>query len=373
MEENTKGKFTIIILTIIIFLIIALLGVLMVNFIYNYKDEEVSEEPVQSNFLVDKVISSDRQNNTKIGISDKIKETPTGTKGPTEKKVQEVANNNYHYNQIDDTAKIIYNKLNDSIEEMKSGTYDVNFGKKFNDLLHEPKGKDDLNKAYQEAIDAIMLDYPEYFFINVEKLIMTVSSTTINGKTTYEVSIGDGEESYLEDGFSNKSDVDVAIRAVRNFRYQALVGGSAHKIALEAHNWLINGIEYDETLNEPNIRNIYGALSSKKAVCEGYAKSFKYIMDAANIPCIVVIGKGINSTGQTESHAWNYVKIDGVWYGVDVTWDDPILVGGGRLPDKERYRYFLKGKSMLANHIATGIASQTGIAFKYPELGEDFK
>lgn len=374
MEEDKKGKFTIIVLIVIIFLIIGLLGVLLLNVISELKnDEEDTDLAQSSDFSFQKVIEFAKNNNISGESSALIQKTPEGAAAPTEKKVQEVANNNYHYSQIDDTAKTIYDKLNDNIEEMKSGTYDVKFGKQFNSLLHEAKGKENLNKSYQEAIDALMLDYPEYFFINVEKLIMTVSSTTVNNTTTYEVTIGHNDESYLSDGFSNKNDVDVAIRAVRNFRYQASVGGDDYKIVLNAHDWLINSMEYDQTLSEDNIRNIYGALANKKAVCEGYAKAFKYIMDGANIPCIVAVGNGINASGKTESHAWNYVKVNGVWYAIDVTWDDPILIGGGKLPDKDRYRYFLKGKSFLDNHFPTGLASETGIAFTYPELGNDYK
>lgn len=50
--------------------------------------------------------------------------------------------------------------------------------------------------------------------------------------------------------------------------------------------------------------------------CEGYARAFKLICDQIGLPCIVVSGDG---------HMWNYVQNeDGVWYAVDVTWDDPV-------------------------------------------------
>ena len=71
-----------------------------------------------------------------------------------------------------------------------------------------------------------------------------------------------------------------------------------------------------------DIHNIYGALYNKKVVCEGYARTFKYILDGLGIENVLVSGTGTNSSGVTESHAWNYVKIDEKWYGVDVTWDD---------------------------------------------------
>lgn len=75
-----------------------------------------------------------------------------------------------------------------------------------------------------------------------------------------------------------------------------------------------------------------GVLLKKKAVCQGYAETFQLFMDALNIPCKIVTG-----TGNGGGHAWNMVKVDGKWYHIDVTWDDPV-------PDEKgyvRYKYFL--------------------------------
>ncbi len=49
-------------------------------------------------------------------------------------------------------------------------------------------------------------------------------------------------------------------------------------------------------------------------VCQGYAYAFKMVCDYIGVPCAIVV---------SESHAWNNVKMDdGLWYNVDVTWDD---------------------------------------------------
>lgn len=363
MEENSKGRFTSIILIILILSIIAGLGVLAIKYMYIFEENDI-EVQAQQELLEDDIIETKENDNESIEII--AAEEKNENKNEENK---EVSDNNYHYKQIDDTAKKIYNKMNGSIEKMKTGTYTINFGQEFNDLLHKSNGKNTLNKAYQQAIDALMLDYPEYFFIDVEKLIMTITSTTTGSKTTYEVAIGNDEESYLEVGFSNKNDVDAAITEVRNARGK-ISGNSTYEVILSAHDLLVDNVEYDKTLSNQNIRNVYGTLCNNKAVCEGYAKTFKYMMDAVNIPCIVVIGNATNSKGENESHAWNYVKIDGIWYGIDATWDDPVLIGGGKLSNKDKYKYFLRGKSLLDNHTPTGLASQTGIAFSYPELGD---
>ena len=53
-------------------------------------------------------------------------------------------------------------------------------------------------------------------------------------------------------------------------------------------------------------------------VCDGYSEAFKILMNGAGIECNIVYGDTPYGL-----HAWNQVKIDGVWYNMDVTWDDP--------------------------------------------------
>ncbi len=79
---------------------------------------------------------------------------------------------------------------------------------------------------------------------------------------------------------------------------------------------------------------------------------------------------GINSSGQIEAHAWNYVQMDdGQWYAIDVTWDDPIIIGDG-VPGKDiKYKYFLRGSdAFFKNHTENGDVSRTGQSFKYKKL-----
>ena len=75
--------------------------------------------------------------------------------------------------------------------------------------------------------------------------------------------------------------------------------------------------------------NSLGVLNKGLGVCESYAKAFKLVCDYMDIaPCIL-----LTST----THMWNVVYLDGAWYGLDATWDDP---GDG---DGVRYQYFLCG------------------------------
>lgn len=85
------------------------------------------------------------------------------------------------------------------------------------------------------------------------------------------------------------------------------------------HDRLVQAVEYDVTQSQADIHNLYGALVRGVAVCDGYSHAFQYLLRQAGIPCLFVTG---DSAGQ--AHAWNMVQIDGDYYYVDVTWDDPV-------------------------------------------------
>lgn len=69
-----------------------------------------------------------------------------------------------------------------------------------------------------------------------------------------------------------------------------------------------------------------GVLKSRKAVCEGYSTLFQSLLQKAGIESekIQGYGKGYGySPGErfsNSNHAWNAVKIEGVWKLFDVTW-----------------------------------------------------
>ena len=95
-------------------------------------------------------------------------------------------------------------------------------------------------------------------------------------------------------------------------------------------------------------------------------------MDSFYIPCVVVSGTATDSEGKTENHAWNYVQVGEVWYAVDCTWDDPILIGPGFLSSSSKYRYFLKGAKIFnQSHLPDGQFTENGKVFTYPELDEN--
>lgn len=108
-------------------------------------------------------------------------------------------------------------------------------------------------------------------------------------------------------------------------------GLSDYEKLLYFHDYLVRNCTF--SLDDENY-TIYSALCRGYAQCEGYAFSFKYLCDLSGIDCITATGT--NAGGET--HAWNLVSLNGIWYNVDCTWDDPVLENGS--PDFLR-RYFM--------------------------------
>ena len=287
-----------------------------------------------------------------------------------------ITNENYYYNQLDNYSKIIYNELEANIDNLKKQNYTIEFSNKFENLLKEASGEYKLNKAFQSALDAFFYDHPELFYIDITKLTLNTTCTTIGPIEKYSTKLYPRDnKNYLLDYFNSENNVEDAINKVekvKNNFVREFKNCDDYTKILQVHNALAKTLEYDSSLKKDNIHNIYGALINKEVVCEGYAKALKYLLNALDIECILVCGTAKNSSGHTESHMWNYVKLNNNWYGVDVTWDDPIIIGGSGKTNNVRQEYFLRGhRTFVRTHFPSGKLSDTGITFKLPTLSDN--
>lgn len=111
---------------------------------------------------------------------------------------------------------------------------------------------------------------------------------------------------------------------------------------LRVHDELILDCEYAKTELEkgaaanPEIYTAYGALVNGEAVCQGYTLGYNYILSKLGIDTSVVISYAMN-------HSWTMAKIDGDYYHIDVTWDDPTYDKLGQA----YHTYFMKSDSYL--------------------------
>ncbi len=300
------------------------------------------------------VITENQQSLSKpIGENEPLSQTPsTISEKPIQTGTQNTItyeyNNRYYYKQLDEYAKVIYDEVTNNIENIKSGNYTISINKDFSSLLNTQGGQEKLKQSYDDAINAINLDIPNLFYIDLSKMYLSIESTTTIFGTKYKLYMDTGDlATYYSTGFSSKSQVETAISQVENVKSQILskANGDEYSKARITHDWLINNMTYESS--STNKGNIYGAFIEHNVVCEGYARAYKYLLDGLGITNILVTGKATNSTGVTEEHMWNYIQIDDMWYAVDVTWDDPIIKGVGTLTQETQHKYFLIGSNEL--------------------------
>jgi len=105
---------------------------------------------------------------------------------------------------------------------------------------------------------------------------------------------------------------------------------NAHQKVKAIHDWIVLRLAYDSSLER---YTAYEALRTGKAVCQGYSLLAYRMLSMAGIPVRIVEGKV-----DSGDHAWNLVQLDGQWYHLDTTWNDPVPDAAGKV----RYDYYLK-------------------------------
>lgn len=105
----------------------------------------------------------------------------------------------------------------------------------------------------------------------------------------------------------------------------------AYARELLIHNYITTSFRYAQNTDGERVHSVVGLVNDGFAVCQAYADAFRIMCIMCGIPCEIVEGE---LDGQP--HAWNMVKINGEYYHVDVTSDDPV-------PDNmlmQHYDYF---------------------------------
>lgn len=88
---------------------------------------------------------------------------------------------------------------------------------------------------------------------------------------------------------------------------------------LYIHDYLAKNCQYSQN-DEPNMNTIYGCLVNNLSQCEGYAKTLLYLARESGLSAMTVVGQ----TNDGVNHEWNIVRIDGKYYNIDLTWNDPL-------------------------------------------------
>jgi hypothetical protein len=128
-------------------------------------------------------------------------------------------------------------------------------------------------------------------------------------------------------------------------------GMSELEKVLAIHDYIVLNGKYTLRSGDPvinaSLHSAEGILMYGQGVCTSYTGSMNLLLGMVDIDSLFVSGVAQNKNGLSELHAWNKVMIDGLWYNIDATWDDPT-------PDKSglvSYAFFgLTDEALSATH-----------------------
>ena len=284
----------------------------------------------------------------------------------------------YYYQQLSAESGQIYDAMYAMYRQgiLKTGTqsYDlVENGHLTKEQLAAYEGKyDALLSAFGAARDAFYADYPDLFYVDFSNLAISVEG---DGQGGYKAYLGTREDksTYFVEGFTDSQQVEAAVNEHEN-RVNEIVQGaksnaqSVREQVIYVHNAIIENTVYRlesncSPGNGGHIRTSYGALVKGESLCEGYARAVKAVLDSMGITSVLVQGYYQETNGSRNLHMWNYVQIDGKWYGLDATADDGMANGAGS------DAYLLVDSAVMGkHHIPDGVMSGAGFRFTYPQL-----
>ncbi|ADU28269.1 transglutaminase domain-containing protein [Ethanoligenens harbinense] len=192
--------------------------------------------------------------------------------------------------------------------------------------------------AMQKIVQYVISDHPEVFYLNSTSMSYTYG---LGGARQFTISFS---YAYTAD---RVADMREQMRAAAlPMLAQAAAKTDPVKKELALHDALVEKCSYNiDAANNPDAYPLAftacGALAEGSAVCEGYAKALKLLLDSAGLHALYVTGTA-SSGGESGPHAWDFVYV-GKWYQVDATFDDPVIqTASGKYvqSDKKSYTYF---------------------------------
>lgn len=168
-------------------------------------------------------------------------------------------------------------------------------------------------------------------------------------RTTAEVTVNDA---------ARPSVTQIVNDAVDLCRQQT--NGSEYNMALWFHDWTLDQLEYDHSLNWCSAES---GLTRHQGTCESYQRIYSKLLDAAGIANGRITGNG---------HTWNAVKIDSKWCQMDLTWDDTSDNWYGDLDQRHLYFGLTDELMAIAHSDHTANYQKADYAYRSTDLSNNY-
>lgn len=218
--------------------------------------------------------------------------------------------NEKFYNQLNNYEKDIYDRLyrisNETLPKLGI------------QIIYKYKISSD-NFNFDKIISCLILDNPQFWWISfydasvAYKTVDEVPNTNVTIKlisNKYNIFTGTSVDTIIGINSEIKECKNNLVNQINELNLT-----SDYDILKYIHDYLVSTVVYTSYSDDPHIYTLYGALVKKESVAEGYSEAFKYIADQFGLHVIIA---------RSNSHQWNLAEINGKWYAIDVTKDDPM-------------------------------------------------
>ena len=198
----------------------------------------------------------------------------------------------FAYDQLSEESQSVYNQLYTGISEHRSE--------------FTLRAKD--SEYIKTALTSLIIDHPEFFWIDGN-----ASMSGFKGIGIWQIRLDFNVDASEIDSIQAVIDA-----AVQEYLASIPEGASDYQKVKLAYEYVINTTDY--VLDSAQNQNIQSVFVNHLSVCAGYARALQYLLHKAGVWCAYIEG----TTGDNaEGHAWNLVRIDGVYTYVDPSWGDP--------------------------------------------------
>ncbi|MBR1919385.1 MAG: hypothetical protein IJ831_07150 [Spirochaetales bacterium] len=200
----------------------------------------------------------------------------------------------YYYPELNEHRQALYRLLYDAVDSEKE---ELRFEEDYTD------------KEVETIFTLVLDDSPELFHV-ANRYTLTYT----RGKSRID-------SIQLSYNYTGRERKDLQRRILSKAEELKVKGRKDFAKELRIHDGVASAITYriDST---PQSHTLVGALVNGSAVCDGYSKAFCLVARLSGLRCGIVTGTLLDDDGIWQDHAWNIVKVNGVWTYVDVTTDD---------------------------------------------------
>lgn len=238
-------------------------------------------------------------------------------------------------------------------------------------------------KDIQQVFEWILCDEPSIFGVDSLRIQTYATATDIL-------------PDYLLCGDEYARELSLCMKSAESI-LQISGENNDYTVALAVHDAMLRRLRYMDD-GTRTVHSIVAPLTKGYGVCEGFAKTYQYLLQKKGVPCIPVYGTLCQCGGKPEKHVWNMVSFSGQWAHVDVTLDMTLTQNGSPRRDyfavssmgiradhffdadgyprsnSEELEYYcasglvMSTRSELAKHICARIgAGDRSIVFKLPD------